>query len=308
MRLHLAGHGDIGPVRWATRDITGRKHPDLLGTQRHRDRERLGPGHRSVSTRTSRPTRLTTESSTPPRPTSHTRPESPRQQRAALQKRLTIVATWSAYGEEREQVISTLLTETDAWSATAPVRGDAHLGHGADQEPRDHPDLGIPGASTGEPATPSTSVRRPVPGPTTSTPTATDARDVGENTALTNTDSALGDTRAGHRQARAEQLPAVLRGGAAGHSVQRDWARRASPSTSSHRRSRAPIGADVSVGAFTVTVTTGSTGGTPTPTGTSTGPSARCANRRPVVPERRSASATGSRAPRATRPASWSTP
>ena len=43
------------------------------------------------------------------------------------------------------------------------------------------------------------------------------ARDAGENTTLTNTDSALGDTRVGHRPARAEQLPALLRRRSARH-------------------------------------------------------------------------------------------
>jgi prepilin-type N-terminal cleavage/methylation domain-containing protein len=190
------------------------------------------------------------------------------------QKRLTIVVTWEAYGQERERVISTLLTETTRGlplprygvTPTSPttqtVNPSTTLVWGFQVINRGARDTFNVSASTG---TWEFFVDSDCDG----------ARAAGEDTALTNTDSALGDSRPDTGQLEPNNNPPfcvvaerdIPSGELGASSVTFNLESSAQPSVD---------GADVSVGAFTVTVTTGSTGGTPTPTGTSTAPSTVC--------------------------------
>jgi prepilin-type N-terminal cleavage/methylation domain-containing protein len=186
------------------------------------------------------------------------------------QKRLTVVVTWEAYGEERERVISTLLTET--------TRGLPLPRYGA-----------TPTSPTTQTKNPSTTLvwgfqvvnrgARDTFNISASSGTwayyvDTDcdgARDADETTQLTNSDAGLGDTRPDTGKLEPNNYPpyCVVAQRAIGStetgtsSVTFNLESSAQPSAN---------GADVAVGPFTVTVTTGSTGGsgTPTPTGTGT--------------------------------------
>lgn len=184
------------------------------------------------------------------------------------QKRLTIVTTWDSYGQERERVISTLLTET--------TRGLPLPRYGV-----------TPTAPTAQTKNPSTTLTwgfqvinrgaRDTFNLSASTGTwayyvdadCDGARDSGEDTVLTNTDAATGDTRPDTGKLEPNNYPPfcivaqrdIASGETGTSSVTFNFESSAQPAAS---------GADVSVGAFTVTVTTGSTGGTPTPTPTGT--------------------------------------
>ncbi|MEO8107973.1 MAG: prepilin-type N-terminal cleavage/methylation domain-containing protein [Actinomycetes bacterium] len=186
------------------------------------------------------------------------------------QKRLTIVATWTAYGSTHERTISTLLTETTrglplpryAVIPTSPTTASkapgATLTWGFQVINRGARDAFNISASTG-----------------TWTYYVDDdcngALDAGEATTLTNTDAALGDSRPDTGKLEPNNNPPFC-----------VVAQRAIPLTElgvstvtfNLQSSAQPLaeGAAVGVGPYTVTVTNGSTGGsaTPTPSGTST--------------------------------------
>ncbi len=187
------------------------------------------------------------------------------------QKRLTIVATWTTYGQTHERSISTVITET--------TRG-----------------LPLPRYSV-VPTSPTTTTKTPgstltwgfqvinrgardtfnIAASTGTTWTyyvdsdCNGSREPGETTALTNTDSALGDTRPDTGKIDPNNNPPFC-----------VVAQRPIPAaelgvstvTFNLQSSAQPTadGAVVGVGAYTVTVTNGSTGGSATPTGTGTAP------------------------------------
>jgi prepilin-type N-terminal cleavage/methylation domain-containing protein len=185
------------------------------------------------------------------------------------QKRLTVVVTWEAYGQERERVISTLLTET--------TRGLPLPRYGV-----------TPTSPTTQTKNPSTTLvwgfqvinrgARDTFNLSASSGTWTyyqdtdcdGARDADETTQLTNSDAALGDTRPDTGLLEPNNYPpfcvvaerAIESTETGTSSVTFDFESSAQPSAD---------GADVAVGPFTVTVTSGSTGGSGTPTPTSTG-------------------------------------
>ncbi len=186
------------------------------------------------------------------------------------QKRLTVVTTWDTYGEERERVISTLLTETTRGlplprygvTPTSPTTATKNPGNtltwGFQVVNRGARDTFNVSASTG---TWSYYVDDDCDG----------ARDGTETTQLSNTDSATGDARPDTGSLEPNNYPpyCVVAERTIGASETGS-----SAVTFNFQSSAQPDvdGAAVSVGAFTVTVTTGSTGGsaTPTPTGTGT--------------------------------------
>ena len=194
------------------------------------------------------------------------------------QKRLTIIASWETYGQEREKVISTLLTETTRGlplprygvTPTSPTTQTKNPGTtlvwGFQVINRGARDTFNVSASSG---TWSYYVDADCDG----------ARAADEDTELANSDAALGDTRPDTGQVEPNNYPpyCIVAERAIGatetgtSAVTFNFESSAQPDTS---------GADVSVGAFTVTVTTGSTGGsaTPTPsgTGTATAPTTVC--------------------------------
>jgi prepilin-type N-terminal cleavage/methylation domain-containing protein len=186
------------------------------------------------------------------------------------QKRLTVVATWDSYGDVRERVISTLLTETArglplprySVTPTSPTtqtkNPNSTLTWGFQVINRGARDTFNIAASSG------TWIYR----------IDTDCNgisDVGESTELTNTDSALGDTQVDTGPLEPNNYPPFC-----------VTATRSIPSselgtstvtftlTSSAQPSA--DGAVVTSPIYTVDVTTGSTGGTATPTPTGTGP------------------------------------
>ena len=185
-------------------------------------------------------------------------------------KRLTVVASWSAYGNEHERVISTLLTETTRGlplprygvtptSVTSVTKNPgATLEWGFQVINRGARDTFNVSASSG---TWSYYVDSDCDG----------ARDTGENTQLSNTDSSLGDSRPDTGLLEPNNYPpycvvaqrTIGASETGNSSVTFNFQSSAQPSAN---------GASVSVGSFTVTVTSGSTGGsaTPSPTGTST--------------------------------------
>jgi prepilin-type N-terminal cleavage/methylation domain-containing protein len=188
------------------------------------------------------------------------------------QKRLTVVASWTTYGQTRERAISTVLTETTRGlplprysviptSPTAAAKAPGTtLTWGFQVINRGARDTFNIAASTG---TWTYYVDADCNG----------SRDPGEDTTLTNTDAALGDTRPDTGKLDPNNNPPFC-----------VVAERAIPAaelgvstvTFNLQSSAQPAadGAAVGVGPYTVTVTTGSTGGTPTPTGT--GPNTIC--------------------------------
>lgn len=196
------------------------------------------------------------------------------------QKRLTIIANWETYGQEREKVISTLLTET--------TRGLPLPRYGV-----------TPTSPTSQTKNPGTTLvwgfqvinrgARDTFNVSASSGTWTyyldedcdGARESSEDTQLSNSDSAIGDTRPDTGMVEPNNYPPycvvaerVIGASETGSSsVTFNFESSAQPAAS---------GADVSVGAFTVTVTTGSTGGSasPSPSGSgsasSTAPTTVC--------------------------------
>jgi prepilin-type N-terminal cleavage/methylation domain-containing protein len=188
------------------------------------------------------------------------------------QKRLTIVSTWDSYGQERERVISTLLTET--------TRGLPLPRYGV-----------TPTSPTTQTATPSTTLTwgfqvinrgaRDTFNLSASTGTWTyyvdsdcdGARDAGESTELSNTDAALGDSLPDTGKLEPNNYPPYC------VTAQRDIPSTeigTSSVTFNFESSAQPTsdGAAVAVGAFTVTVTSGSTGGSASPS--ASGPNTIC--------------------------------
>ncbi len=191
------------------------------------------------------------------------------------QKRLTIVASWTAYGETKQRAISTILTET--------TRGLPLPRYGV-----------TPTSVTTFTATPSSTLTwgfqavnrgaRDTFNVSASAGTWTyyvdadcdGARDIGEDTTLTNTDPTL-NTQLDTGKLEPNNNPPFCM-----------TAQRAIPSTEvgvssvtfNFLSSAQPTasGAAVAVGPFTVTVTSGSTGGSasPSPSGTSTAPNTVC--------------------------------
>jgi prepilin-type N-terminal cleavage/methylation domain-containing protein len=194
-------------------------------------------------------------------------------------KRLTVVATWNSYGKTHVRTISTLLTETTRGlplprysvlptSPTAQtVNPGGTLTWGFQVVNRGARDTFNVSASTG----------------TWSYFADTDcdgARDTDENTSLSNTDAALGDTRPDTGKLEPNNNPPYcivaqrsVGGAETGtSSVTFTFQSSAQPAAS---------GASVTVGPYTVTVTTGSTGGSPSPSpsgsSSSSAPSTVCA-------------------------------
>ncbi len=188
------------------------------------------------------------------------------------QKRLTVVATWTTYGQTHERSISTVLTETTRGlplprysviptsPTTATKAPSTTLTWGFQVINRGARDTFNIAASSGTWAYYVDS-------------DCNGARDPGEDTTLANTDSALGDTRPDTGKLDPNNNPPFC-----------VVAQRTIPAaelgvstvTFNLQSSAQPWadGAAVGVGAYTVTVTNGSTGGTatPTPTGTGTAP------------------------------------
>ncbi len=193
------------------------------------------------------------------------------------QKRLTVVAEWTSYGSTHERTISTILTDTARGLPLPRYSVTPTSPTAVAQAPSSTLTWGFQVINRG--ARDTFNVSASVGTWTYYEDTDCDgARDPGENTTLANTDSALGDTRPDTGKVEPNNnppycvvaqrpVPAAELGVS---SVTFDLQSSAQPTAD---------GALVAVGPFTVTVTTGSTGGTatPTPTGTAVPPSTVCA-------------------------------
>lgn len=196
------------------------------------------------------------------------------------QKRLTVTASWTAYGQTRVRTISTLLTDTTRGLPLPRYSVSPTSGTSVTLNPSTTLTWGFQVINRGARDTFNVSASAG----TWSYYQDTDcdgSRDVGEDTLLTNTDPAQNTALDTGKLEPNNNPPfcvtaqrAIPAGEIGTSSVTFNFLSSAQPTAS---------GAAVAVGPFTVTVTTGSTGGsaTPTPTGsatpTSTAPNTICA-------------------------------
>lgn len=182
------------------------------------------------------------------------------------QKRLTIVTSWESYGQERERTISTLMTETARGLPLPRYSVIPTSPLSQTKTPSSNVTFGFQVVNRGARDTFNISASSG----TWTLRVDTDCngqRDTGETTTLTNTDSALGDTRLDTGPLQPNNYPPYcvvatrfIDSTETGTStVTFNLESSAQPSAD---------GADVSSPTYTVNVTTGSTGGTPTPTAT----------------------------------------
>jgi prepilin-type N-terminal cleavage/methylation domain-containing protein len=185
-------------------------------------------------------------------------------------KRLTIVVEWDSFGNTRSRTISTLMTETarglplpeysasPTSSTVATVNPSTTLTWGFQVRNRGARDAFNLSADTGTWAYYEDA-------------DCDGSRDIGEDTALANTDAGLGDTRPDTGKLEPNNYPpyCVI----AQRTIGATETGTSSVTFTLQSSAQADAeGASVSVGPFTVTVTTGSTGGSasPTPSGTAT--------------------------------------